>query len=289
MEVLTDLDHIVGLYGESGLSGEVADAFRSCLYEFYHANKRDFSWRQTNDPYKILLSEIMLQQTQTDRVAKKYDVWIASLPDFECLAKADFPTVLGLWQGLGYNRRALALHKVAKLVVDAYGGQLPNDMQKLIALPGIGSYTAAAVCNFAFNKPTPLIETNIRAVYIHTFFNDRIDVHDKELMPLISKTLDGKNPREWFYALMDLGVLLKKQFKNPSRKSKHHTRQSKFEGSDRQIRGRILRILLKEKKRNLDQLVAILQEDKERVEKILNTLSKDRLLQKKKRQFLLID
>ncbi len=287
MELFIDLHHVISLYRETGLSDEVVDAFRSCIYEFYSANKRDFAWRQTRDPYKILLSEIMLQQTQTDRVMPKYDAWIAALPDFKSLAQADFPTVLGLWQGLGYNRRALALHKVAKVVVAGYEAKLPQDVDQLKALPGIGNYTAAAVCNFAFNKPTPLIETNIRAVYIHTFFNDRIDVHDKELMPLISQTMDYQHCRDWFYALMDLGVLLKKQFKNPSRKSRHHTMQSKFEGSDRQVRGRILRILLKETEVNFDPLVGILEEDKERVEKILNTLIKDELIQRKNKGFSL--
>ena len=261
MELLNDLDHIIALNQEFELSDEVIDAFQSCIYESYSTHKRSFGWRETNDSYKILLSEIMLQQTQTDRVVPKYNAWIAALPDFESLAKADFPKVLGLWQGLGYNRRALALHKVAKVVVEEYESKLPQEVEQLKALPGIGNYTAAAICNFAFNKPTPLVETNIRAVYLHTFFADRIEVHDKELMPIISRTMDNKNSRDWFYALMDFGVMLKKQFKNPSRKSKHHTLQSKFEGSDRQIRGKILRILLKDSAVRFERLCEVLDED----------------------------
>ncbi len=285
---MEELSYLTDLYKHHGFNDELYDAFQSCVYDYYQSNKRDFSWRQTNDPYKILLSEVMLQQTQTFRVAKKYDAWLAALPDFASLAKADFPTVLGLWQGLGYNRRALALHNVAKAVVSTHDGKLPNDVETLITLPGIGNYTAAAVCNFAFNKPTSLIETNIRAVYIHTFFHDQVDVHDKELMPLIEQTMDSKNPRDWFYALMDFGVMLKKQFKNPSRKSRHHTRQSKFQGSDRQIRGKILRILLKQSEVSFDQLIETLQEDSERLMRITEQLIQDKLISKDNNQFQLI-
>ncbi|MEX2438173.1 MAG: hypothetical protein WD449_02875, partial [Candidatus Babeliales bacterium] len=169
MEVLTDLQHIIGLYEDSGFTDEVRDAFQSIIYEYYRVYQRDFPWRKTHDSYAILLSEIMLQQTQTDRVIQKYEAWLSVFPNFATLAIAEFPEVLRLWQGLGYNRRALALHTTAKMVVQNFAGSLPQDFDTMITLPGIGNYTAAAVCNFAFNKPVPLIETNIRAVYLHIF------------------------------------------------------------------------------------------------------------------------
>jgi A/G-specific adenine glycosylase len=279
--------YIQGEYVHNGINLEVIDSFRSLVYEFYSSQGRSFPWRETHDPYAILLSEVMLQQTQTYRVERKYLDWLNALPSFTSLAEAEFSEVLRLWQGLGYNRRALALHRLAQEVVTIYGGQLPKEMKQLSVLPGIGTYTAAAIRNFSFKLATPLIETNIRTVYLHIFFPETVDVHDKQLMPLIEKTMDVENCREWFYALMDLGVLLKKYFKNPSRKSRHHSRQSKFEGSDRQIRGQILRLLLKEQALTQVQFQQTLHEDSKRIQRILETLLKDQLLIKYKNQFRL--
>jgi A/G-specific adenine glycosylase len=185
----------------------------------------------------------MLQQTQVPRVIEKYANFIRRFPDFATLAQAPLGAVLKEWQGLGYNRRAIAVKKIAEIVQREYGGVLPKDTEMLVKLPGIGAYTAAAIGAFAFNRPAVFIETNIRAVFIHTFFNDRTNVSDKEILPLIEQTLDRKNPRKWYWALMDYGVMLKKEFANPARRSSHHKKQSRFEGSNRQLRGRILKLL----------------------------------------------
>jgi A/G-specific adenine glycosylase len=163
--------------------------------------------------------------------------------DFSVLAKAPLSVVLKEWQGLGYNRRAIAVKKIAEIVQLDCAGKLPQDTDALVKLPGIGAYTAAAIGAFAFNQPTVFIETNIRDVFIHTFFHDRTNVSDKEIVPLIEQTLDRKNPRKWYWALMDYGVMLKKEFANPARRSSHHKKQSRFEGSNRQLRGRILKLL----------------------------------------------
>lgn len=218
-------------------------SFQSFIWSYYQAHGRQFAWRNVDDPYAVLVSEVMLQQTQTSRVAPKFELWMTEFPDFQSLAEAPLRDVLSAWQGLGYNRRALFLHKTAQAVMTDFGGQLPNDPQKLVALPGIGKNTAGSVCAFAFNEPTVFIETNIRAVYIHSFFKDKEKVKDSEIEPLVAQTVDKKNPREWYYALMDYGVELKQRCINPSRKSAHHAKQSKFEGSRRQVRGKLLKLI----------------------------------------------
>jgi A/G-specific adenine glycosylase len=221
-----------------------ASAFRHAVYGYYRrCGRHDLPWRETTDPYRVLISELMLQQTQVPRVIEKYSSFIRCFPDFAALAKASLGQVLKEWQGLGYNRRAIAVKKIAEIVQRDFAGKLPQDKEILVKLPGIGAYTAAAIGAFVFNQPTVFIETNIRAVFIHTFFNDRTNVSDKEIVPLIEQMLDRKNPRKWYWALMDYGVMLKKEFANPARRSSHHKKQSRFEGSNRQLRGRILKLL----------------------------------------------
>jgi len=227
------------------------------------------------DPYEILVSEFMLQQTQTDRVVPKYEAFIKRFPDFKTLAQAKQTEVLQYWQGLGYNRRALYLHKTAQQIHELFNDQLPNDQVTLQSFPGIGPYTAAAITAFAFNQPATVIETNIRTVFIHHFFEDRQAVHDNEILLLIKETVDTTNPREWYYALMDYGVYLKKLHPNPNRKSSHYTKQSKFKGSNRQLRGELLRILLNDKEIPLLKLSVDLHEDTKRLDKIATSLAQD--------------
>ncbi len=219
-------------------------AFVAEVWEFYRVNRRDLPWRRTHDPYEILVSESMLQQTQVARVLDKYPVFLAAFPTVQALAAADFQTVLAAWQGLGYNRRALALHRAAKTIIEEHGGEVPSSTAALRGLPGIGPATAAAVSAFAFGRAEPFIETNIRSAFIHFFFQDRDGVSDAELLPLVEATMDRDDPREWFYALMDYGVWVKKLYGNPSRRSKHHAVQSRFAGSRREARAQVLQALL---------------------------------------------
>jgi A/G-specific adenine glycosylase len=188
----------------------------------------------------------MLQQTQVERVHDKYLEFIKALPDFDALARASQKDVLVMWQGLGYNRRALALKKLAEDIVSQYDGRLPNDAQTLSSLSGIGKTTAGAILAFAFNIPSAFIETNIRRVFIHEFFSEEEEVKDAKILPLVEATIDRKNPREWYWALMDYGSMLKREVENPNRRSAHYTRQSSFEGSDRRIRGLVIKTLLKD-------------------------------------------
>jgi A/G-specific adenine glycosylase len=219
--------------------------FEKKIYNFYQKNKRMFAWRENITPYKIFISEVMLQQTQTARVVPKFEQWIVKFPNFKTLASASMHEVLSAWQGLGYNRRGVCLYKAAQIIVQDFDGQLPSDPKILQTLPGIGPNTAGSICAFAFNLPVVFIETNIRTVFLHEFFQGQLQISDQELLPLIEKYVDRQNPREWYYALMDYGVYLKKELKVSNKNSKHYTRQSKFIGSRRQVRGAVIRILTK--------------------------------------------
>jgi A/G-specific adenine glycosylase len=222
--------------------------FKKKIWDYYRKNGRSLPWRKTTDPYKILVSEIMLQQTQVDRVIPKYKAFLKKFPTIKKLAIAEGREVLALWSGLGYNRRALNLKRAGEAIVSKHKGKFPKTKTVLIELPGIGPYTAGAVSAFAWNNPEVFIETNIRRVYIHFFFSKKKSVHDKDILSLVEQTVDKKNPREWYWALMDYGSMLKRTMANPNRKSAHYTKQSKFKGSVREVRGRVLRELLSQKK-----------------------------------------
>lgn len=222
---------------------DVITKFREKIYVFYYENKRDFAWRRDITPYSVVVSEIMLQQTQTSRVVHKFNEWMSKFPNFELLAKASTQEVLYAWQGLGYNRRALGLHDFAKRVVKECNGVVPKDPDTLRTFKSIGQNTAGSICAFAFNQPVSFIETNIRTVFIHEFFRNQQGIDDKQLLPLITLSLDKDNPREWYYALMDYGVFLKKELKVSNKASKHYSKQSTFIGSKRQMRGVVIKIL----------------------------------------------
>jgi len=264
--------------------------FRIRIYRHFRAQGRAMPWRRTTNPYRILVSEIMLQQTQVSRVLLKYPLFIQEFPTFAALARAPLSHVLTLWQGLGYNRRAQKLHETAKEVVSSYRGRLPQTLKGLTALPGIGVYSAGAIYAFAFNKPSVIIETNIRSVYIHFFFKGTNNIHDKDILPFIEETLDTKNPRAWYFALMDYGAYLKSQVPNPNRKHNNYTVQSKFEGSLRQIRGIILRIL-SAKPTNQKELVAKIEkitlQHPDRIKKVILTLEKEGLIKQNKKNYSL--
>ncbi len=260
------------------LSAQQIREFRERVYDYYRSHGRELPWRNTDDPYRILVSEIMLQQTQVGRVIAKYERFIRTFPDIESVACAPLRDILTLWQGLGYNRRALALKRAAQIVVAHNGGRIPSSIESLRALPGIGGVTAHAIRVFAFNEPTIFIETNIRTVFINHFFGNSTDVEDGEILPLVAQTLDPGNPRIWYYALMDYGVALKKRHGNPSRRSAHYRRQSPFEGSNRQIRGMILQALLRTAGLSEDMLVERVPFGAEAVKRCLKQLEREGLI-----------
>ena len=234
--------------GENSAEKDLA-AFRSLVLERGRELYRDLPWRRTRDPYEIWISEVMLQQTQTTRVDGRWQRWLERFPTVGALAAAPAADVLDEWQGLGYNRRALALHRAAGILAEA-GGVLPSDAAKLVALPGVGPATAAGIRAFAFDLHSVYLETNVRAVFLHELFAGEQRVPDGRLVPLVHQTCPADasdpsdDPRTWYYALLDYGAYLKRTIPNPSRRSSGHTRQSRFEGSHRQKRAELLRVLL---------------------------------------------
>ncbi len=293
------------------------------IWKFYKEQGRhDLPWRKTADPYKILVSEVMLQQTQVDRVIPKYKAFLKQFPTLKALAKAPLNQVLLAWSGLGYNRRALYLQRAAQALTEGYKGRFPKDAETLETLPGIGPYTARAVATFSndipykigltkldavrgenrilhggvldirrvqngvfnnemrhFRKPYIFIETNIRRVFIHEFFPNKKEVSDKDIIPLIEKSLPkNKSVREWYWALMDYGSFLKSTTKNPNQRSAHYVKQSKFKGSVRELRGEFLRVCGKGAISKQKLLASYKKEDLERAEKALSGLIKDGIL-----------
>lgn len=223
--------------------------FNEMLWEFYAAHGRhNLPWRRAEpdgsfDPYKILVSELMLQQTQVARVIPKFNEFLMKFPDFAALATAPLAEVLKTWTGLGYNRRAKFLWQSAQLVQADFGGLCPRGLESLVKLPGVGKNTAGAIMAYAFNEPVVFLETNVRTVYIHHFFQDQVDVPDGAIRDSVQATLDQEQPREFYWALMDYGSYLKQTVGNLSCYSKGYAKQSKFDGSRRQVRGQVLRLL----------------------------------------------
>jgi A/G-specific adenine glycosylase len=238
-------------------------AFQGTVWDYYRAHKRKMPWRVEPIPYYVLVSELMLQQTQVARVQIKFVAFVRRFPTVQDLASARLSDVLETWSGLGYNRRAKFLWEAAKMVVGDFGGELPKTQQELMALPGVGPNTAGAILAYAYNEPVVFIETNIRTVYIHHFFGGHAQaVSDDELREVIAATLPTENPREWYWALMDYGTHLKATVGSQLQRVKNYRLQSRFEGSRRQVRGQVLKELLLHKKLAEVELAALITDDR---------------------------
>ena len=259
--------------------------------EYYGEHGRhDLPWRKKQTPYHVLVSEIMLQQTQVDRVIPFFKSWMKSFPTITKLAVAKQSDVLKHWKGLGYNSRALRLQKCAQIIVREYKGRIPKTYNQLLTLPGVGPYTAAAIMNFAYDTWTPLIETNIRRIFIHHFFANKINISDAEIMEMVDIVGYYESPRVWCAALMDYGSTLPKIVAhNPNTRSVHYVKQSAFRGSDREIRGKILDILLQAKNHKISEMKLFkeLGNEIERYKKILTDLKKEGFIQKQKKSIIL--
>ncbi len=270
---------------QNGLTSYTVRKFRTLVYSFYRKHARDdLPWRNTDNPYEILVSEIMLQQTQIERVLHKYPLFLSKYPDFPSLARVRLRSLYKVWQGMGYNRRALALREIARTVVKPpYHGTLPSDTDTLMRLPHVGQSTAGALLAFAFNKPSVFIETNIRRVFIHFFFREQERIEDRDIIPLIEKTLDRKDPRNWYYALMDYGSALRNLKDNPNLKSTQYKKQSTFAGSNRQIRGKILSLISKQQYLPLKDLSGQLNVPHDKIVKVVDQLREEGFIKKKGR------
>ncbi|MDH4164689.1 MAG: A/G-specific adenine glycosylase [Nitrospirota bacterium] len=260
-------------------------SFRKKVLTYYDNHGRDLPWRKKITPYRVLVSEIMLQQTQVERVIEKYKEFLAAFPDLSSLAKAPTAKLLKLWSGMGYNRRALALRSLAQKVMEEYKGKVPSDTEELKKLPGIGPYTAGAIAAFAFNAPVIFMDTNVRRVFIHEFFGDRDNIRDDELLPVVERALPRDKARTWYNALMDYGTMLKQEHGNPNKRSAHYTRQSPFENSNRQVRGAILKVLVQGSPLTAERIIALTGTESGRVRKNLLDLEKEGFISKKGKSY----
>ena len=280
-------------------------AFQEIIFDFYRRNGRQLPWRETRDPrdpYKILVSEIMLQQTGVSRVIPFYKRFTRVFPSVRALAHAPARAVLRAWSGLGYNRRALFLMRAAEIIVREHNGIVPRDAKKLDALPGIGANTAGAILAYAWNEPVAFVETNIRTVFLHFFFKDEKKVKDEEILKTVRQTLPTKvrtplNPpsqeeggkitmREWYSALMDYGAMLKEIVGNQNARSAHYAKQAKFAGSRRELRGAIVRRAAQKRKVRTADFAASARRGLP-VRKIFHALVAEGFLQKEGREFTL--
>lgn len=244
---------IVSFSDDASNDGEILspqlEAFRARVLERGRALYRDLPWRRSRNPYEVWISEVMLQQTQVSRVDGRWQRWIVRFPSIDALASAQMADVLEEWQGLGYNRRALAVWRAAQQI-SLQGGVMPHEVADLVALPSIGPATAAGIRAFALNLPGVYLETNVRTVFLHELYPEAEGVPDRELTPLVEaccpRNADdpADDPRTWYFALLDYGAWLKRTVENPSRRSKNHVRQKRFEGSHRQKRAMVVRVLL---------------------------------------------
>ncbi len=266
-------------------------AFHRQLSDFYYESGRhSMAWRQAEpdgsiSPYKILVSELMLQQTQVGRVEPKYTEFLQHFPSVAKLARAELAQVLTAWNGLGYNRRAQYLWQAAGIIHKQHKDVFPKTSAELQALPGIGPNTAGAIMAYAYDQPVVFLETNVRTVLIHHFFRDKTGIPDKDIRAVLSQLLPGSHEggaatlgnRQFYWALMDYGSHIKKTVGNKARASRSYTKQSAFHGSKRQLRGRIIRLLTPG-----PQPVRVVQEQlgDERVEAVIADLVREGMVRR---------
>jgi A/G-specific adenine glycosylase len=250
-------------------------ALRAKILGWYAANGRDLPWRHTTDPYAILVSEVMLQQTQVSRVLPKYHAFLARFPSLEALAGAPLADVLTLWQGLGYNSRAVRLQRCAQAAVVANGStavRLPDTVERLRHLPGVGQYTARAVLIFARNAELAAVDANVRRVLTHELGLPQ-DLRPSELQAVADAALPPGRSRDWHNALMDYGAAV---LTSRVTGIAPLTTQTRFQGSRRMHRARMVRLLL-QGDRTLAELAGLLDVSPDEVASIAGELERDGL------------
>ena len=247
-------------------------SFQKEILLWYRKNKRDLPWRETTNPYYIHLSEIMLQQTQVERVKNYYAIFIKKYPTPKEMSNAKTSELLKDWQGLGFNSRILRFKEAMKIIEKTYKGKYPQTRKELLNLPGIGPYTSSAILAFAFNKTVPVVDTNIRRVLLH-FFNITEETPLKELEEFAITITPKNNAREWNNALMDYA---NKELTAKKTGIKSLSKQSKFEGSTRQARSTIVKELLKKDELTKKQIEDLIPNHN--VENILKSLEKDSII-----------
>lgn len=247
------------------LSQKEIRSFQNKIFSWYSLNKRDLPWRKTRDAYHILVSEVMSQQTQINRVIPKYEQWMKFFPTLSDLERGKTSDVLRIWSGLGYNRRALNLKKTAETLVRTNNGIFPENEKQLVKLPGIGTYTARAILCFSYNQQFAVLDTNVRKVILTQF--SHVSVKEGEVQQIANELLPRGKAYEWNQALMDYAQKMLKKEKITIPK------QSTFIGSHRYYRGRVLKLLLEKKEVKTKELGILLKGDfSERDEQWLQSL-----------------
>ncbi|MFX1254102.1 MAG: Fe-S cluster assembly protein HesB [Promethearchaeota archaeon] len=263
------------------ITSEKINRFHEKIFAWWEDNKRDFPWRQTTNPYHIMVSEFMLQQTQASRVVDKYLAFIRIFPTLNSLARADKADVFRLWSGLGYNRRAIWLHEAANLILQME--EFPKDPSQLKKLKGIGSYTSRSILIFAFNLNLATVDTNIRRILIAEGFATE-ETTERELFEIAEQIVPKNRSRDYHSALMDYGALVKTATKTGIRPT---SKQGKFAGSNRQYRGRIVKYLTTKKRADREELIRECSVPPEKADLIFDSLITDSLLQKKGNEYFL--
>lgn len=257
------------------------DQFNKVILSYYRQQGRDLPWRRSRNPYEIMVSEVMLQQTQVSRVIPYYRTFLEKYPTVQALAASPTRELLEVWQGLGYNRRALRLRQAAQIISRRHNGKVPKSAAELTSLPGIGQHTAGAILAYGYNLPAIFIETNIRKTIIYHFFPDQEKVSDKEIEEKVESCLDRRNPRLWYWAVVDYGAMLGRQKVIGNERSRHYAKQPRFEGSNRQLRAAIVRLSLSIPFFKAKDCVGELPFPAEQIEQNLEELTKEGFLQKK--------
>ena len=248
------------------------ETFHKKIFSWWAKNKKQYPWRETSDPYTIMVSEFMLQQTQASRVIPKFNLFLKKFPDLESLANNTDREVLALWSGLGYNRRAIWLKEAPQYIIEL--GYFPQENRILKKIRGIGEYTSRSIPIFAFNVDIATVDTNIRRILIHEGFATE-ETNEKELFKIAEQLLPLHRSRDYHSALMDYGATLITAKKTGI---KPKTMKGKFKGSTRESRGKIIKLLLQNEKLSKAELSKKL--GKKDIENILNSLAKDQLIDK---------
>ncbi len=250
-------------------------SFQKKIFKWWEANRRVFPWRETTEPYAILVSELMLQQTQAPRVVEKFNQFVEVFPDLESLAKAQKFEILQLWSGLGYNRRAIWLQEAAQMIIERK--EFPNTPEELQKMKGIGKYSAHSILIFAFNYDLATVDTNIRRILVAEKFAEE-KTSERDLWEIAKKLVPKGRSRDWHNALMDYGSI---ELTVAKTGIKPLTKQGKFKGSDREYRGKILKLLLESKKITINQMITVLNLQEVKLESILQKMVKENLIKKK--------
>jgi A/G-specific adenine glycosylase len=264
----------------------------SALLVWYRPRERAYPWRDSRpDPYRVLVSEVMLQQTQAARVAPAYLAFLRRFPTVRALAEAERAEVIRTWNGLGYNRRAVALSEAARLILSEFGGTVPREPEDLRRLPGVGPYTAAAVASLAYGVPVPALDTNVRRVIARFVLG--VEPHQAKpsaVADAAGALIEREQPGRWNQALMDLGREVCRpvprcgscpvawgcrSLMTGRRGGRSPRRQVPFQGSFRQLRGRVVRAIATGDARTVGAIAARTNESTERVAKAVQALASD--------------